>query len=84
MGEKRYRSPRSMRCRPKSRASMDEAPGPIIARAAPRAACNNAIHGSPECEENSVKATQSFATAASAPATGVHSPTRWARRRRRQ
>jgi len=71
-----YRSPRSMCFRPNSRESMDQAPGPIIARAAPRAAWSTAIHPSPVCVENCVNAIHSFTTAAKVPATGVHKPTR--------
>ena len=38
---------------PKSRASIDQAPGPIIAKVAPRAASMMGIHGSPGCEKES-------------------------------
>ena len=54
---------------PKSRASMDQAPGPTIAKAAPRTACMMAIHGSPECERNCEKAIHSLTMAAKEPAT---------------
>ena len=55
---------------------MDQAPGPIIARAAPRTANMMEIKGSPECEKYSEKAIHTFAMAASVPATGVHKPIR--------
>ncbi len=53
---------------------MDQAPGPTIAKAAPRTACMMAIHGSPECEKNREKAIDTLTIAASVPATGVHKP----------
>ena len=65
-----------MRFLPKSRASMDQAPGPTIAKTAPRTACMMAIHGSPECEKYREKAIHTLTMAASVPATGVHKPTR--------
>ena len=65
-----------MRFLPKSRASMDQAPGPTIAKTAPRTACTTGIHGSPECEKNREKAIHTLTMAASVPATGVHKPTR--------
>jgi hypothetical protein len=74
-----YGSRMSMCFLPKSRASMDQAPGPTIAKTAPRAACMMAIHGSPECEENRNKAIHTFTKAASAPASGVHKPARISR-----
>jgi hypothetical protein len=55
---------------------MDQAPGPIIAKAAPRTACMMAIHGSPECESNRRKAIHTLTMAANDPASGVHRPTR--------
>jgi hypothetical protein len=61
---------------PKSRESMDQAPGPIIAKAAPSTACITAIHGSPECERSREKATHRLTMAAKDPVTGVHRPTR--------
>jgi len=76
-GEKRYRrSGKSMCFLPKSLASMDQAPGPIIARAAPRAACMRRIHGSLECEKYRERAIHTLTMAASVPATGVHKPIR--------
>ena len=76
-GEKPYRRSRKLTCfLPKSRASMDHAPGPIIARAAARTACTMGIHGSPECEKYREKAIHTLAMAASVPATGVHKPIR--------
>jgi hypothetical protein len=62
--------------RPKSRASMDQAPGPTIAKTAPRTACMIGIHGSPECEQYREKAIHTLTMAASDPATGVHKPAR--------
>jgi hypothetical protein len=61
---------------PKSRASMDQAPGPTIARMAPRTACMRGIHGSSECGNDRERAIDTSAIAASIPATGVHKPTR--------
>ena len=61
---------------PKSRASMDQAPGPIIARAAPRAACMRGIDGWPECEKYCERAIHTLTMAADVPATGVHKPIR--------
>ena len=61
---------------PKSRASMDQAPGPTIAKTALRIAGTIGIHGSPECEKYREKAIHTLAMAASAPATGVHKPIR--------
>ena len=61
---------------PKSRASMDQAPGPTIAKIAPSTAIARGVHGSPECEKNRENAIDTLATAASVPATGVHKPTR--------
>ena len=55
---------------------MDQAPGPTIAKAAPRTACMMAIHGSPECERSREKAIHTSTMAAKDPATGVHKPTR--------
>jgi len=66
----------SMRFLPKSRASMDQAPGPTIAKTAPRTACRMAIHGSPECEKHRRRAMHTLTMAASDPATGVHKPAR--------
>jgi hypothetical protein len=64
-----------MRFLPYRRASIDQAPGPIIANAAAKIACEKATHGSPECEENREIAIQTLTAAASAPATGVNMPT---------
>ena len=61
---------------PKSRASMDQAPGPTIAKTAPRTACTMGINGSSECEKYREKAIHTLAMAASVPATGVHKPIR--------
>src|ERR1700679_566923 len=69
-------SGKSMCFLPKRRASMDQAPGPIIARAAARTACTIGIHGSPECEKYREKAIHTLTMAASVPATGVHEPIR--------
>ena len=63
-----------MRFLPNCRASIDQAPGPIIANAAAKIACARAIHGSPECEENREIAIHTLAAAASAPASGVNTP----------
>jgi hypothetical protein len=60
-----------MRLHPKSLASTDHAPGPIIASAAPMVPNNMLAHGSPGWEA----AFQSPRTAASDPETGVHKPT---------
>ena len=57
---------------PNSRASMDQAPGPTIAKTAPRIASEMGIHGSPECEEYREKAIDTLTMAASTPATGVY------------
>src|SRR6266478_9932108 len=65
-----------MRFLPKSRASMDQAPGPTIAKTAPRTACMIGIHGSPACEKYREKTINTLTMAASPPATGVHNPTR--------
>jgi hypothetical protein len=65
-----------MRFLPKSRASMDHAPGPTIAKMAPRTACMMGTHGPPESESCADKATHTLTTATSPPATGVHRPIR--------
>jgi hypothetical protein len=59
-----------MRFHPKRRASTDQAPGPSMARAAPRVPNRILLHGSPACE----KACHSARIATSAPAMGVHKP----------
>ena len=59
---------------PNRRASMDQAPGPIIAKASARIASATKIHGSPECDENREMAIHSLTMAASAPANGVKKP----------
>jgi len=64
-----------MRFLPNSRASSDQAPGPIIANAAAKIACERAAQGSPECGENREIAIHALAAAASTPATGVNKPT---------
>ena len=63
-----------MRFLPKSRASIDQAPGPTIAKTALRTAWTIGIHGSPECERMRDKAIQTLRIAANPPATGVHKP----------
>jgi hypothetical protein len=60
---------------PNRRASIDQAPGPIIAKAAAKIACARVTHGSPECEENSEIAIHTLAAAPSPPASGVNTPT---------
>jgi hypothetical protein len=65
-----------MRFLPKSRASMDQAPGPTIANVAPRNPSMTGIQGSPKCEKYPSKAIHTLTMATSAPATGVHRPTR--------
>ena len=60
---------------PNRRASIDQAPGPIIANAAAKIARARVTHGSPECEENREIASHTLAVAASTPATGVNMPT---------
>jgi hypothetical protein len=57
---------------PKSLASADQAPGPIIAKVAPRIAKIMGIKGSPAPK----KAIQISTIATSVPTTGVHRPTR--------
>jgi hypothetical protein len=59
---------------PNRRASIDQAPGPIIANAAAKIACARASHGSPECEENRQIASHNLAAAANTPASGVNTP----------
>jgi len=59
---------------PNRRASIDQAPGPIIANAAATAACARLTHGSPECEKSCESAIHTLTPAASAPASGVNSP----------
>src|SRR5277367_6820653 len=61
----------SIRFRPNRCASTDHAPGPSIARAAPKAPSRTCIQGSLACD----RTRQSSATAISTPATGVHKPT---------
>jgi hypothetical protein len=57
---------------PKSRASTDHAPGPIIAKVLPKTTSMSGSHMSPPPEKTSHNST----AATSAPATGVHSPAR--------
>ena len=57
---------------PKSRASIDQAPGPIIAKVAPRVANMMGINELPGRE----KATQTSTIATSVPTAGVHKPKR--------
>jgi hypothetical protein len=57
---------------PKSRASMDQAPGPIIANVPPRAARIISIDSWP----TPAKAIDTCKTATSAPTAGVHNPAR--------
>ena len=56
--------------RPKSRASMDQAPGPTIAKLAPKPANMMGIQGLAGC----VYAIQTSTIAISVPASGVHKP----------
>jgi hypothetical protein len=51
---------------------MDQAPGPIMAKVAPKVAKSRGIRGSPLPE----KTINSSRAATMVPATGVHSPTR--------
>jgi hypothetical protein len=60
----------SIRFRPNRRASTDQAPGPSIASAAPKAPSRTCIQGSLACDRN----RHSSATAISTPETGVHKP----------
>ena len=60
---------------PKSRASMDQAPGPIIAKAKPSTACMMAIHGSLECQKCLEQAIHTLTMPVKDPASGVHRPT---------
>jgi hypothetical protein len=55
---------------PNNRASIDNAPGPIIASVAPSVANMSAIHPSP----GDTTAIHTSTTAISAPVTGVHKP----------
>jgi len=57
---------------PNSLASIDQAPGPIIAKVAPRVASISGSNGSPTCDE----ITHSSTMATSAPPSGVHKPAR--------
>ena len=57
---------------PNNLASMDHAPGPIIAKLAPRAAKIMAAHASAALE----RAIHSSIVASNVPATGVQRPTR--------
>ena len=59
---------------PNNFASMDQAPGPIIARAAPRVACIVGIQGSPECEEKRASAIHNLTIVTMTPTSGVHNP----------
>lgn len=61
-----------MRFLPKSCASIDQAPGPTIAKVAPRMAIIIDIAGSPALD----KLIQISTMAIKVPATGVHKPTR--------
>ena len=65
-----FRSRMSMRFHPKRRASTDQAPGPSMARAAPRVPKRIKLQGSRGC----VKALQVSMIARSTPAMGVHKP----------
>jgi len=58
--------------RPNSRASIDHAPGPIIAEVAPKVARMTGIHGAFKW----VAATPTSITAINVPTTGVHRPMR--------
>jgi len=55
---------------PKSRASIDQAPGPMIAWVAPSIASRMGTRASPVCTQ----AIQPSATAITVPLTGVHNP----------
>ena len=55
---------------------MDQAPGPIIAKASARTASATKIHGSPECDENREMAMHSLTVAASAATIGVRKPSK--------
>jgi hypothetical protein len=57
---------------PNSRASTDQAPGPIIAKLAPRMASISGTSGSPTRD----KTTHSSTMVTSSPPAGVHKPTR--------
>lgn len=57
---------------PNSRASIDQAPGPTIAKVAPRIASIRGTSGSPTRN----KTIHSSTMVTSAPPTGVHKPTR--------
>jgi hypothetical protein len=59
---------------PYRRASIDQAPGPIIASGVAKMACARVTHGSPEWEENCEIAIHTLAAAASTPASGVTTP----------
>jgi hypothetical protein len=59
-----------MRFHPKRRASIDHAPGPSIAKAAPRVPSRMQIHGSPGCK----RIFHISIAATIVPATGVHKP----------
>jgi len=56
---------------PNSRASIDQAPGPIIAKVAPRIASIRGTSGSPTHD----KTIHSSTMVTSTPPTGVHKPT---------
>ena len=58
--------------RPKSRASIDQAPGPTTAKLAPSTANPIGIQGSPGYEKTIHRSTMAI----NAPASGVHKPTR--------
>ncbi len=70
VGEKSHQADVSRRFRPKSRASIDQAPGPIAANVAPRVAKIAAIHGSPRPD----KTIHNSQIATTIPTTGVHKP----------
>ena len=57
---------------PNSRASIDQAPGPIIAKVAPRIASIMGTNGSPTRDTTIHSSTMVTRT----PPTGVHKPTR--------
>jgi hypothetical protein len=59
-----------MRFHPKRRASMENRPGPNIARAAPAVPNNNQTHRSP----GSISIFQSWISATETPTIGVHKP----------
>src|SRR5262252_9954676 len=66
-----FRSNDQMRFHPNRWASMDHAPGPTRAKAAPRVPKKMQFHGSAGC----IRALKDARVAKMVPATGVHRPT---------